>query len=93
VLTAADELALERLCENLALLKRAREILGDELVIDDRDGAPRTHPAWRICRDLDARLNAWLREFGLTPASRSGLSLDDLRDVEAELERQLGGPR
>ncbi|HKY51055.1 MAG TPA: phage terminase small subunit P27 family [Candidatus Limnocylindria bacterium] len=92
VLTDADLLALEQLCESAAIVARVRDSEGlKSLLVKERGGVVRTNPLWRIARDADARLNAWLREFGMTPSARSGLALDVNDDVEGELERRLGG--
>jgi P27 family predicted phage terminase small subunit len=92
VLTDADLLAFERLCETAAIVDRVRDNDGlKSLLVKERGGVVRTNPLWRIARDADARLNAWLREFGMTPSARSALTFEANEDVEKELERRLGG--
>ena len=75
VLTVADGLALQQLCEAYADWKSACEIVAAEGILSsDSDGNIRKHPAVQIKSDADKRVRAWLGEFGLTPAARAKLS-------------------
>lgn len=77
VLTLADGLALEGLCETYADLRRARSSL------DSRDGLwyevatkqggtmYRAYPEVAMVADADRRLASWLTKFGLSPADLS----------------------
>ena len=75
VLTIADGLALQQLCEAYADWKEACEIIGREGItyIDDK-GNSKINPAARIKSDADKRVRMWLIEFGLTPSARTRLS-------------------
>lgn len=80
VLTAADGLALEGLCECYADLRRAREALNNlgtdtyETTGKDGNTMRRAYPEVAMVQDADRRLQSWLSKFGLTPADRSRVS-------------------
>ena len=81
VLTEADTMALASACEAYADLSRARaelETVGWYQTVRTKSGDPMTrlHPAVGVAQDADRRLRAWLAEFGLTPSSRSRVSVD-----------------
>jgi P27 family predicted phage terminase small subunit len=82
VLTDADALAVEGLCEAYADVQAARTALAA------RDGAltyetetkvggrmVRAYPEVAILADADRRLMAWMSRFGLTPADRSRVAM------------------
>jgi P27 family predicted phage terminase small subunit len=82
VLTDADALAVEGLCEAYADVQAARAALAA------RDGAltyetqtkaggrmVRAYPEMAMLADADRRLMAWMSRFGLTPADRSRVSM------------------
>ena len=75
VLTVADGMALQQLCEAYADWKSACEIIAAEGILStDSQGNSRKHPAAQVKADADKRVRAWLVEFGLTPAARAKLS-------------------
>lgn len=82
VLTVADGLALEGLCEAYAELQAARKALRDaggeyyKAMTEEGGVMWRAHPAVAARNDADRRLRAWLVEFGLTPAARSKVKMD-----------------
>ncbi len=71
VLSEADGQALALLCEDLALASDARLAVQKEgLRVQNGDGL-KIHPLLTVIDKVSARVSAGLREFGLTPASRS----------------------
>lgn len=80
VLTRADRVALEGLCEAYTELRAARKSLADAGSITyettNATGGKmiRPRPELAMIADADRRLMAWLTKFGLTPADRSRVS-------------------
>ena len=80
VLSDADAIALEGLCEAYAELRRARAALQQlgsdtyETVGKDGNSMRRAYPEVAMMQDADRRLQSWLSKFGLTPADRSRVS-------------------
>lgn len=77
VLTVADSLALEGLCEAYADLCAARAVLQKRggatysFVTKTGDTVYRAYPEVAQAADADRRFRSWLASFGLTPADRS----------------------
>lgn len=89
VLTEADAYALERGCAVYA------EILAYQALVDEGgatytttsmsgDKVLKANPAVAMLADADRRFKAWLVEFGLTPAARSKVHVQDPDDGERE---------
>lgn len=78
VLSVADGIALERVCETYAETVTARRTLdaaGWYTTVATKSGTYETrHPAVQVLQQADRRLRAWLAEFGLTPAARTRVS-------------------
>lgn len=79
VLTKADGLALQALCETWGDLMAARLLLREQGSIyttttPDGNTMRRPHPAVAIVADADRRLSVWLGRFGLTPSERGKVS-------------------
>jgi P27 family predicted phage terminase small subunit len=76
VLTVADGLALEALCETYADLVEAREALKERgaTTYQSANGLIRPYPQVAHAADADRRLKTWLNEFGMTPAARAKVS-------------------
>lgn len=80
VLTVADGMALEGLCEAYADLRSARAALQErgaltyETVTTSGGVMFRAHPEVAMAADADRRFMNWLSKFGLTPADRSRVS-------------------
>lgn len=81
VLTEADAIAMEGLCEAIADLRTARQALASyggsltyETVTKDGGKMHRAYPEVAMVSDADRRLAMWLAKFGLTPADRSRVS-------------------
>lgn len=79
VLTEADALALEMLCEAYADHLDARATLKHlgsnyyETTTQTGGLMHRAHPAVAVMQEADRRIKAWLTEFGKTPSSRTRL--------------------
>ncbi len=94
VMTEADGLALERLCDCYADILACRELI-------ERDGRTYTtidqnantliknNPAVNQLRAADAQFKSYLVEFGLTPAARSKVNVD-LEDGDKEKDPLAG---
>jgi P27 family predicted phage terminase small subunit len=94
VLTVADGLALEGLCEAYADYQSSREAIkaagGEYYQVQMGEGGGvmwRAHPAVASRNDADRRLRAWLVEFGLTPAARSKVKIDGKPEESEPAER------
>ena len=82
VLTIADGIALEMLCEAYSDYLQARdelEAFGSNFykTVNSQGGEMhRAHPAVAVMQDADRRIRAWLSEFGITPSARSRVKID-----------------
>lgn len=80
VLTEADGIALEEVCETYAELVECRKLLASEEdgrtyeTVGDSGTMIRTHPLVGQIADASRRLAMWLTKFGMTPADRSRVS-------------------
>lgn len=88
VMTEADGLALERLCDCYADILACRELIerdGRTYKTVDQNGNTlvKNNPAVNQLRAADAQFKSYLVEFGLTPAARSKVNVD-LDDDEKE---------
>jgi P27 family predicted phage terminase small subunit len=89
VLTEADGVGLEMLCETYADFLAARaelKAIGSEYYETSTasgDTMYRVHPAVAQRNDADRRIRAWLAEFGMTPSARARVKAD----AEAEEDR------
>lgn len=77
MLTARDVVVFATLCESIAHLREACEILDATAVILESGGKFSTNPAWQVARQ-QARLVLQLAEaFGMTPRARGLLAQQD----------------
>lgn len=77
VLTTADGMALQGLCEAHADWRAADDEIrshGGALTYTTESGLIKAHPAVAMKSDADKRRRAWLAEFGLTPSARTKLA-------------------
>jgi len=79
VLTIADPIALERLCEAYAETRALRAVVEAEGYTYETQNIAgermlRANPAVGMLADADRRLLGYLRAFGMTPADRSRVS-------------------
>lgn len=94
VLTEADTFALERLCDCYADILACRELIerdGRTYTTIDQNGNTlvKNNPAVNQLRAADAQFKSYLVEFGLTPAARTKLEVnnpdgDDKKDPIGE---------
>lgn len=79
--TRVDRLALGMLCDALALyVKASKEIEKDGITVEER-----ANPAGLVQQRAWQRFVRLVKEFGLSPASRAGLSVEEVesgRDAE-----------
>jgi len=81
VLTEADAVALEQLCEVYAETVELRADIAENgrfQTVGTKAGGEmeRLRPAYAALMDADRRLKGWLVEFGKTPSSRSKVKSD-----------------
>ena len=80
VLTLADAMALERLCDIYAEILQLRNQIaaeGNTYIVQTRGGfLIKPHPAVAMLADADKRFKGYLTEFGLTPAARAKVNIN-----------------
>jgi P27 family predicted phage terminase small subunit len=80
------------LCEQVAHVRELEEILRrDGVVIPGRGGRRVPHPAFSALRSAQKLCLGLLREFGMTPASRSRLGITEPEPDEDKFFRLIGG--
>jgi P27 family predicted phage terminase small subunit len=89
VLTEADAYALERGCAVYAEILRYQELVNQdgptyETTNTQGDRSIKANPAVAMLADADRRFKAWLVEFGLTPAARSKVHVQNADDDQKE---------
>jgi P27 family predicted phage terminase small subunit len=83
VLTEADTVALELLCEAYADCLYARDELRAfgsnyyETTTQTGGTMRRLHPAVLVIQEADRRVRSWLVEFGQTPSARSRIQITE----------------
>ncbi len=97
VLTEADEVAFTALCEAVGEWRKYRKMLNEE------GGRIKPHPTKKgaflynpvgFVDKIEKRMQGWMTEFGLTPSSRSRVSLtgnDEEANPFADFEAIQGG--
>ena len=95
ILTEADALALERLCDCYADILACRELIGRDgrtytTVTAQGDTLIKGNPAVAQLRAADAQFKSYLVEFGLTPAARSKVQVADDDEEEDKLKEFFG---
>ena len=106
VLTLADGLALERLCDVYAEILELRDeikkngrtyqsikIIGENVDDETQEFTQveqmlmKANPAVQMLADADRRFKGYLVEFGLTPSSRSKISVNEKKSDNDPLEK------
>jgi P27 family predicted phage terminase small subunit len=93
VLTEADAMAVELMCEARADWLSARDAIieaGGETYKTDA-GLIKAHPAVAMRNDAARRLQSLLAEFGMTPSSRSKVSAKEGDDKADPAAKYFGG--
>ncbi len=93
VLTEADGTALANLCIDCALLQRAQESLAKTglFVKNPKTEMVHQNPILNVIRVTTDRVTRGLREFGMTPASRS--KIQTTSDTKDDFLALLDAPR
>ncbi len=96
MLDQVDGPALYGMCASIAMMQDAYEQLQREpLLVEGSMGQPRPNPLIQIFRDAQTDVRAWCDRFGLDPAARTRLGLQEQkrRTLAAEMSEQLGAPK
>lgn len=84
LLTEVDAPALAMLCETLAQYIEAKRLVQEEGMVATSDqGNVYQHPAVGLMKSSRTDFLRWAREFGMTPASRTRISLDGEGEEES----------
>lgn len=84
LLTEIDGVALAMMCEALDVYRRAKEAMGGEGVVVTSDkGNSYQHPALGVMNGARSDVLRWAREFGMTPASRTRISVEGAGEEES----------
>jgi P27 family predicted phage terminase small subunit len=87
LLTVVDFTAFKTYCQLYSnYVKAARKVEAEGLTYTTPNGIIKDHPAYRIMSDLYSKLVIYLREFGLTPSSRSKITV-----AQQEQDDSFGG--
>ena len=87
LLTIVDGPALTSLCEAYAEWRQAAAIIRKEgLTLETPTGYLQERPEVAIAHKAQMRVKAWAAEFGLTPASRSRISVNQKEESEDPME-------
>lgn len=92
ILTEADGLALQLMCEAYSNIRSAQDEIvsaGGETYVTE-GGLIKAHPAVAMRNDASRRLQSLLAEFGMSPSSRSKVSPKDKDDEENEAAKYFG---
>ncbi|MFI6609292.1 phage terminase small subunit P27 family [Streptomyces sp. NPDC050507] len=94
VLTMADRNALAAYCESYSQFVAATLAVRDGgVLVDSYRGGVAKNPAVQVARDALEQMNRWGAKFGLSPADRARLSVDEApdEDHDADVLRLLSG--
>lgn len=81
VLTVADVVALEMLCDAVADYRLARQELGDDFVVRSAKGSDMLNQ-WLVAKQLSSkRAEAFMGKFGMDPVARSRVLIDPQGDL------------
>jgi len=91
LLTEIDGTACRLLCETLVVRREALDsIAALGVLVDGYRGSKVKNPAIAVYLNTTSVALALLKQLGLTPRSREGMSVAPAPEVDAELERILG---
>jgi P27 family predicted phage terminase small subunit len=81
VLTPLDRDALATYCEAVTHYRQAAELIDrSSVLVKSASGRLVKNPALQVARDQAAIIKGFARELGLTPSSRSGISVPEAED-------------
>lgn len=81
VLTVADVVALEMLCDAVADYRLARAQLGDDFVVTSAKGSDMLNQ-WLVAKQLSSkRAESFMGRFGMDPVARSRVLIDPQGDL------------
>lgn len=81
VLTEADVIALEMLCDSVADYRHAREKCGDDFVTYSSKGSQMVSQ-WLVAKQMSSkRAEAFMAKFGMDPVSRSRVMIEPQGDL------------
>lgn len=84
LLTEVDGLGLAMLCEAVGQYVEGKEIVEREGAVAISDnGNVYQHPAVALMKSARSEVLKWAREFGMTPASRTRISLEGAGEEES----------
>ena len=87
VLTEADVIALEMLCDSVADYRLARSQCGDDFVVHSSKGSQMVSQ-WLVAKQLSSkRAEAFMGKFGMDPVSRSRVMVSTQGDLFASPNR------
>lgn len=91
ITTAIDAPAFRLMAEHYGLALQAAQIIAVEglMTVDER-GLPRKHPMLQVLRDNSEMYRKLAAEFGLTPSSRSRLSVASPPEEPSLIEQLFG---
>ncbi len=93
LLTEADVIALEMLCDAVADYRHAREQLGDDFVGHSARGSQMLNQ-WLVAKSLSSkRAEAFMGKFGMDPVSRSRVMIDPQADLFGKAATTQGAAR
>ncbi len=94
VLSEADGIALGTLCQAQSTLAKAQmQLTRTGLVVKTPNGFIQQSPLLKVVNQQSEIVIRHLREFGLTPASRSRLTAEEAVPSDADLFKLLSQPR
>lgn len=92
VLTEADVIALEMLCDAVADYRHAREQCGDKFVTWSAKGSQMVSQ-WLVAKQMSGkRAEAFMGRFGMDPVSRSKVMIDPQGDLFDKPAAGASGP-
>jgi len=95
VMTEADKMALTLLCDAYAEYMEARAVIAEKGSTYETDRGTAVRPEVKIAQDAWKRVRGLLPEFGLSPSSRTKITVAEIKEdnpFEAYLKRKPGTP-
>jgi len=91
VLTEADVVALEMMCDSIADYRYAREQLGDDFITHSAKGSEMLSQ-WLVAKQMSSkRAEAFMGKFGMDPAARSRVMVNPQGNLFDDASHQGAG--